>query len=78
MKKYNEKIEDLSISYTVNGNIENYVEVKCSHSLKPMPEKLDATLIALQCGRDTVSSELVYQVEGYNRCIDELLGGENE
>lgn len=41
--------------------------------LKPMPEELDATEIAIQCGKYEVSDKLVYQVEGYNWCIKQIL-----
>lgn len=44
--------------------------------LKPLQEKLDSTLIALQRGEYEVSAELFYQVEGYNRCIERILGEE--
>lgn len=43
--------------------------------LKPMPEKLDAIEISIQLGEHEVDSRLIYQVDGYNKCIDEILRG---
>ena len=45
-----------------------------NQTLIPMPKKLDATEISMQCGKYEVSDKLVYQVEGYNRCIERILG----
>ena len=42
--------------------------------LQPMPQKLNATEIAIEIEKFKVDDKLMYQVEGWNRCIDEILG----
>lgn len=61
LEKYNEEIEDLSISYTVNGKVENYVDVKCSYLLKPAPEEMNWF-------------DDDHYEQGYNQCLYEILG----
>ena len=85
LKKYNESLEDLTISYSVNGNVENYVEVKCSHSLKPIPEEredeschdYDCFLTHFIGGVGNKSCYRCGEANGYNDCIDEILGEED-
>lgn len=51
--------------------------IYCDTKLKPMPEKLDAAQITLALGKYKVEDKLLWQVNGYNRCIDLLLGEED-
>ena len=60
---------DLGITYTIH---------KPKISIKPMPQKKEAFEECMKFGMmtDKISEAIVWQVQGYNYCIDEILGGE--
>lgn len=75
---YWKRVQEYHCRYLDNRYLKEYDEKPIDCPLKPVPQKKDLIEIEKSFIQNKVSIVKLYNASGYNACIDEILGEEND